>query len=492
MGAQAGDVVALLAGHHVAGPQQPLVVHPQPGVVEDQEAGVVPLFERDVDTGGGRRVSQRVVQQYGDRVHDALHRPPLDDHGAHLGVLDPLVPLDPAHGRAHDVGQRGGGPPPGQLVPGEDGVARRGEQHLLREVVDLHQRRVRLVGDVPPYALADGPAEPRRPCHDVVGEAAYGGPGHADRLLPHLLHLPFGVLPQLRDLLLGVLAHPVGGVRRDPVGGGPLLDPYGLHRRGHRAGYRPQPLGQRCPVERRRHHQPAVGARAALPALRRRRDHGGGQVPHALLGRDELQGEAVGVLAQLVGTAPGLFARAPESPGGPDRGHREQRGDGQNQFSHQVLTDLQPSVLKASVWGRRPKRGGPKGGRRPARRRPGAQQAGADRRLRGPPGAGEPATRKTVRAHDMELQDTRGPVRAGVTTTRTRSDPGPRVPSCPELPYPRPAFGVRQRTIPLVLTRRVSLVTMSRKRKRNGAKNTRMGAEALWPKTRLAPRVAAW
>ncbi len=291
----------------------------------------MPLFERDVDTGGGRGVAQRVVQQDGERVHDRLHRAPLDHHGPHLGVLDPLVPLDPAHRRPRDVGQRGRGPAPGQLVPGEYGVPRRGEQHLLGEVVDLHQRRVRLVRDVPPYALADGPAEPRRPRHDVVGEAAYGGPGHADGLVPHLRHVPLGLLPDL----LGGLGRGMGGRR-------PLLPPHLRHGRGHRRGDGTQPVGERGPVELGRHGEPAPFG--PFTALGRRGDHGGGEVPHALLRRDELQGEPVGVLAQLVGPAPGLVAFAPEVPRGPDSGHRQQRGGAHYQFSHQVLTDRKPSV----------------------------------------------------------------------------------------------------------------------------------------------------
>ncbi|PPS82089.1 hypothetical protein BZZ08_05232 [Streptomyces sp. MH60] len=311
----------------------------------------MPLLQRDVDTGGGRRVAQRVVQQYGEGVHDRLHGAALDHHGAHLGVLDPLVPLDPAHGRAHDVGQRGGGPAPGQLVPGEHGVPRRGEQHLLREVVDLHQRRVRLVRDVPPYALADGPAQSRRAGHDVVGEAAHGGPGHADGLAPYLGDLPLGVLPYL-----------VGGVGRGLFDGRPLPRPYVPHRRGHRAGYGTQPLGERCPVELRRYEQRCLGARAAGPGLRRRRDHGGREVSHALLGRDELQGEPVGVLAQLLGPAPGLLALAPEVPRGPDSGHRQHGGGGHYQFSHQVLTDRKPSVwARVAEAGRRAGAGAPAG-----------------------------------------------------------------------------------------------------------------------------------
>ncbi|CAM5668840.1 hypothetical protein SVIOM342S_06254 [Streptomyces violaceorubidus] len=424
----------------------------------------MPLLQRDVDTGGGRRVAQRVVQQYGQRVHDRLHGAALDHHGPHLGVLDPLVPLDPAHGRAHDVGQRGGGPAPGQLVPGEHGVPRRREQHLLREVVDLHERRVRLVRDVPPYALADGPAQPRRAGHDVVGEAAHRGPGHADGLAPHLCDLPLGVLPHL-----------VGGVGRGPFGGRPLPRPYVRHRRGHRAGYGTQPLGERCPVELRRYEQPARGARVALAALRRRRDHGGRELPHALLGGDELQGEQVGVLAQLLGPAPGLLALAPEVP----------RGPGLQATASTTVAVTISSVIRSSRIGSR---------------RSGSQRAGADRCLPRPLRAAEPAAmRRTAKAHDMDLPGTReGRYEAGdADDAELETGPGPRVPRRLELPYPRPVFGVREGTIPVcahvVLTGRCrSLVTTTRNRRGFDAKNAPMTAEPLWLKRELDLKAARW
>ncbi|MCW1094281.1 hypothetical protein OJ963_09850 [Streptomyces sp. RS2] len=452
MGAQARDVVALLAGHHVAGPQQPLVVHAQSGVVHDQEAGVVPLLQRDVDTGGGRRVAQRVVQQHGERVHDGLHGAALDHHRPHLGVLDPLVPLDPAHGRPHDVGQRGGGPAPGQLVPGEYGVPRRREQHLLREVVDLHERGVRLVRDVPPYALADGPAQPRGAGHDVVGEAAHGGAGHADGLAPYLGELPLGVLPHL-----------VGGVGRGPLGGRPLPRPYVPHRRGHRAGYGTQPLGERCPVELRRYEQPARGAGVVLPALRRRRDHGGREVPHALFGRDELQGEPVGVLAQLLGPAPGLLALAPEVPRGPDCGHRQHGGGGHYQFSHLVLTDRKPSIgLSAG-------RSGPVSSAASPCRGVGSDAEDGEGARHGSPG------------------NTRGPVRsrgrAGDADSRRHGTAHPEAPRTPVS-----TTGVRRSgrdhtaCAHVVLTRRVGLVTTTWNRRGFDAKNALMTPELLWLK----------
>ncbi len=417
----------------------------------------MPLFQRDVDTGGGRRVTQRVVQQYGERVHDRLHGAALDHHGPHLGVLDPLVPLDPAHGRAHDVGQRGGGPAPGELVSGEYGVPRRREQHLLREVVDLHQRRVRLVRDVPPYALADGPAQPRRPGHDVVGEAAHGGPGHADGIAPHLCDLPFGVLPHL-----------VGGVGRGPFGGRPLPRPYVPHHRGHRARYGTQPLGERRPVERRRYEQPAPGALTAVPVLRRRRNHGGREVPHALLGRDELQGQPVGVLAQQLGPVPGLDAFAPEVPRGPDSGDRQHGGGGHYQFSHQVLTDRKPSV-----WGSGP---------RAQRGRGGGGAAGGDvcggvcGDACGPRQAGTARRRRGAR-HGPP-RNMQGPVRAGGADDDADSERNrPARPYRLELLHPRPVFDVREGTIPLALTPRVSPVTRSRNRRGFDAKNARMAAD---------------
>ncbi|GAA5203137.1 hypothetical protein GCM10023323_00710 [Streptomyces thinghirensis] len=109
-----------------------------------------------------------------------------------------------------------------------------------------------------------------------------------------------------------------------------------------------------------------------------------------------------------------------------------------------------------------------------------ATRADRDRPER--PGGGE--------AHDMDLQ---GHARAGTSwgadddadSERHRTAHPYRL----ELLNPRPAFDVREGTIPLALTRRVSLVTTSRNHRRFDAKNARMAAEALWLERVLAGRM---
>ncbi len=71
--------------------------------------------------------------------------------------------------------------------------------------------------------------------------------------------------------------------------------------------------------------------------------------------------------------------------------------------------------------------------------------------------------RRTAKAHDMDLPGTReGRYEAGgAPVTRTRNGTGPRIPRRLELPYPRPAFDVREGTIPLVLTSCSLVVSVS-------------------------------
>ncbi len=151
---------------------------------------------------------------------------------------------------------------------------------------------------------------------------------------------------------------------------------------------------------------------------------------------------------------------------GPDSGHRQHGGGGHYQFSHQVLTDRKPSVWGSGPRARRGRGGGGAAGGDvcgdacgPRQGRNGPAAAGA---RHGPP-------RTCKGRYELGADD-------DADSERHRTAHPYRL----ELLNPRPAFDVREGTIPLALTRRVSLVTTSRNHRRFDAKNARMAAEALW------------
>ncbi len=323
VGAELCDVVTPVAGHHLTRPGQPLVLDPQSGIVHDEEGRVRPVLQGDVYPGVRRRVPKRVVQQHRQGVDHGFHGPALDREGLQIRVLDALIALDPAHGRADDVGQCGRRPASRQLVAGQDAVPGRGEQHLLGQVVHLDQRGVRLVRDMAAHAGADRAAQLRGPLHGAGGEGADCRPGHVHRLLPRLGDALLGFRPDLRDLVLRCvlgqlagLADGGAGLSRESAEGTRHLGVHQLGRHGQVG-----PVGLSGP-----------GVRGSG------RDDRVRDVSGELLGGAHLLPELFDVLLEAVRAAllgAGLAVEVERRTGA---GH--QRGRDQDQFGHQALTRI--------------------------------------------------------------------------------------------------------------------------------------------------------
>ncbi|MDX2876538.1 hypothetical protein PV366_23065 [Streptomyces ipomoeae] len=154
--AEPGDVHRVAPAEEVAGALDGLAVHADAGVVDDHARAVVHGLDGDLDRGAGLGVAGRVVEQFGEREDDRLHRAAL--HGDLDLAVDADAPVvaDAGGGAPDHVEQRRGGALAARPGAAEYGDGLGAAAELGVGVVDFEEVAQHVGVVVPVLHLGDG------------------------------------------------------------------------------------------------------------------------------------------------------------------------------------------------------------------------------------------------------------------------------------------------------------------------------------------------